>query len=397
MAHIVGVWELGGHLGHLGRFAALVPQFIERGHRVTLLLRDLARVQHMEGLKQAAIMQAPLWMPRSKSAPAHPVSMPEILQHYGYLSVPGLHGMVRAWSDTFEALQPDLLMCDLAPTALLAARDRSFVCTSIGSGYSIPPTNITPMPTFREVSPEVRSRSLVAEQKVSRVIEAVAEKMGQPAINHVSELFNVDEAFLCTLPELDHYDRPQPARYWGLPTQAKGGVLPNWSGSGRRRVFAYVKPPGAHFDATIQALQQSGCEAEVYAPGISREALKRYASDTLKISAKPYDLVKTFETCDAVICHAGHETVVAALVAGRPVVLIPLQMEQYAFARRVEAQGVGKIVAPDALSALPRALERVLDAPCRERARVFASRHKVESPTSVARKIAEHCEHLLAN
>lgn len=90
MSHIVGVWELGGHLGHLGRFAALVPSFVERGHKVTLVLRDLARVQQLDGLRSASILQAPLWMPKSRSAPVHPVSMPEILQHFGYLSVPGL-------------------------------------------------------------------------------------------------------------------------------------------------------------------------------------------------------------------------------------------------------------------------------------------------------------------
>lgn len=397
MAHVVGVWELGGHLGHLGRFAALVPRFIERGYRVTLVLRDLARVQHLEGLKQAAVLQAPLWMPRSRSAPAHPVSMPEILQHYGYLSVPGLHGMLRAWRDTFETLQPDLLLCDFAPTALLAARDQPFVRASIGSGYAIPPDGVSPMPTFRPVSPEVRARSLRAEQKVTSVIQNVCETLGQPRINNVSDLFKVDESFLCTLPDLDHYDRPQPAKYWGLPTQSSGGEEPNWTDSKRKKVFAYVKPPGAHFDTTIQALQQSGYEAEVFAPGISSAAMQKYTSSTLRISSKPYNLTKVFDTCDAVICHAGHETVVPALIAGRPVVLMPLQMEQHALARRVEAQGIGELVAPDSLSSLPQALERMLDASCIERTRVFASKHSVKSPSATIDNIVERCEQLLGN
>ncbi|MEX0603949.1 MAG: glycosyltransferase [Marinobacter sp.] len=395
MAHIVGVWELGGHLGHLGRFAALVPRFIEQGHKVTLVLRDLSRVQHLDGLNHASVVQAPLWMPKSRSAPIHPVSMPEILQHFGYLSAPGLHGMVRAWSDTFDALKPDLLLCDYAPTALFAARGKSFVCAAIGSGYSLPPDGVTPMPAFRSISPGVRARALNAEKKVTQVIQRVAKELGQPRIDNVCDIFKVDEAFLCTLRELDHYERPEPACYWGLPTQASSGRLPAWSDSGQPRVFAYVKPPGAHFDATIKALQQSGHEAEIFAPGITPEALQKHASNTLRISSRPYDLVKTFKTCDAVICHAGHETVVAALLAGRPVVLIPLQMEQYALARRVEAQGLGEVVASDALSSLPRALERTLSASRIEQARAFACKHAVTTPADATLKIVERCEQLL--
>jgi len=395
MAHIVGVWELGGHLGHLGRFAALVPLFVERGHRVTLILRDLARVQHLKGLEQAAVMQAPLWTPRSRSAPAHPVSMPEILQHFGYLSVPGLCGMLRAWRDTFDVLRPDLLLCDYAPTALFASRGQGFVRAAIGSGYSIPPTGQAPMPVFRSVSSSVRSRSLQAEQRVARVIRRVADEMGQNRINSVSELFDVDEEFLCTLPELDHYVRSQPARYWGVPAQSSAGELPRWSNRGIPRVFAYIKPPGHHFDATIKALQQSGYEAEVFAPGITEEVKQRHSSPTLRISSHPYDLIKTFDSCDVVICHAGHETVVPALLAGRPVLLIPLHMEQYALACRVEAQGIGELVAPDDLAKLPQALKRLLEPSCIERTRIFASKYVDVSPALAAGQIVQRCEQLL--
>lgn len=395
MSHIVGVWELGGHLGHLGRFAALVPSFVERGHKVTLVLRDLARVQQLDGLRHAAILQAPLWMPRSRSAPAHPVSMPEILQHFGYLSVPGLTGMVRAWGDTLDALKPDLILCDYAPTALLATRGKSLVRTAIGSGYSIPPLDFTPMPVFRSVSPEIRARSLQAEKRVTQVVQCVASEVGQPAINNICDIFAAEEQFLCTIPELDHYQRTQPPRYWNLPAQASTGRRPTWTDSGRPRVFAYVKPPGAHFDATIKALQQSGCEAEVFAPGISLEMSRQLASEYIRISSQPYDLVKTFDSCDAVICHAGHETVVAALLAGRPVLLIPLQMEQYALAQLVETQGIGELIAPDALGKLPEALRRTLSKPCIGRAQILRQKYAENTPVVAACEIVERCEELL--
>lgn len=395
MSHIVGVWELGGHLGHLGRFAALVPEFVERGHSVTLVLRDISRVEHLEGLRHASILQAPLWMPKSRSAPAQPVSMPEILQHFGYLSVPGLTGMTRAWRDTLDLLNPDLILCDYAPTALFATRGMSCIRTAIGSGYSIPPQGVSPMPEFRPIPPELRARATNAEKRVTHVVQRVAEELDQPRISDICEIFSADEQFLCTLPELDHYQRSPSARYWDLPTQASAGKNPNWSHSGRARVFAYIKPPGAHFDATIKALRESGCEAEVFAPGISANVLRTLESEHIRISSRPYDLAKTLDTCDAVISHAGHETVLAALLAGRPVLMIPLQMEQYALAKLVEAQRMGEVVSPDALDQLPGALSRTLGEPIIERTKEFGKQNATMAPKAAALNIIKRCEALL--
>ncbi|MHA7878623.1 MAG: glycosyltransferase [Saccharospirillum sp.] len=395
MAHIACAWELGGHLGHIGRFAALIPHFIERGHRVTLISRDLSRVQQFHNLDGAALLQAPVWMPKARSAPSHPVSMPEILLHFGYLSRDGLQGITRAWRDAFHVLKPDLLLCDMAPTALLATRDQPCVRTAIGSGYGIPPIAQSPMPPFRPVTPSIRARSLNAETRITDTVQYVAEALGQPAPGSLTELFQVEEAFLCTLPELDHYDRPQPATYWGLPTQSSAGEAPNWTTQNRPRVFAYIKPPGAAFEATLKALKEGAFDAEVYAPGLPRSAIDKHSSATLRIRNAPYDLTAMFATCDAVVCHAGHETVVAALLAGRPVVLIPQQMEQLAFAHRVVAQSLGELITPDTLSQLPSALRHVVSDAYVERAKRYAARHKAFSPAAVTENIVTRCEQLL--
>jgi MGT family glycosyltransferase len=50
---------------------------------------------------------------------------------------------------------------------------------------------------------------------------------------------------------------------------------------------------------------------------------------------------------DAVICHGGSGTVLGALTAGRPLVVVPVYGDQFPNSRRVEAAGAGVAVARD--------------------------------------------------
>lgn len=75
----------------------------------------------------------------------------------------------------------------------------------------------------------------------------------------------------------------------------------------------------------------------------------------------------------AVVCHGGSGTVVGALGAGLPRVVVPLFADQPENARRIAAVGAGlALTAPDAIS-LRGAIERVLrDVAFRQGARKIA-------------------------
>lgn len=96
MKHIVCVWELGSDLGHINRYLTLASSFKDKGYKVTFVLRDLSRAQSQLGRHGFDLLQAPLWLPKARRAPNPPLSYAEILQHYGFLSPPGLLGLVRA-------------------------------------------------------------------------------------------------------------------------------------------------------------------------------------------------------------------------------------------------------------------------------------------------------------
>ena len=66
----------------------------------------------------------------------------------------------------------------------------------------------------------------------------------------------------------------------------------------------------------------------------------------------------------AVVCHGGSGTVIGALAAARPLVVVPLFADQPENARRVAALGAGiDLPAPPSPGALRDAIARVIDDP----------------------------------
>jgi MGT family glycosyltransferase len=68
---------------------------------------------------------------------------------------------------------------------------------------------------------------------------------------------------------------------------------------------------------------------------------------------------------DAVVCHAGYNTVMGALMWGRPLVLAPFAADQPVHARRCAALGVGRVIDARALAReeIVSATRAVLDDP----------------------------------
>jgi UDP:flavonoid glycosyltransferase YjiC (YdhE family) len=80
--------------------------------------------------------------------------------------------------------------------------------------------------------------------------------------------------------------------------------------------------------------------------------------------------------CDAVLCHAGSGTTLAAMAAGLPLVLVPDGADQFTNAQACRAAGVARVLMPDEVSAasVRAAAASILrpDSPEAERARQIA-------------------------
>jgi len=101
---------------------------------------------------------------------------------------------------------------------------------------------------------------------------------------------------------------------------------------------------------------------------------------------------------DMVICHASHQMTAQALLAAKPLLLLPTQVEQMLIARCVERMGAGVAVAPASARtdfALPLAILAEGKGHS-ERARAFAARYGRLDRAAVLAGIADRCEQRLA-
>jgi hypothetical protein len=398
MSTILYAWELGADYGHVSSFLPVAQQLRAQGHRVVLAVKDLSRIQRLAGARDFEIMQAPVWLNEVKGLPEPMVCYTDMLHRFGYLDSTGLLGIAKAWRALFALLRPQLLIADHAPTALLAARGQPFQRAVYGNGFLSPPRT-TPLPSMRPWLEVPAERIENSERATLQTMNSVLDKLGATGLDNVAQLFDVDENFLMTPEELDHYGNRGAAHYYGAILSLRGGATPPWPAVPGAKLFAYVKPRHKHFPQLLQQLRDAPYAVLMHAPGLPEQRRVALESANLHITAEPVDMRYACREAAAVICHAGFGTVLDALLAGLPTLLLPMQLEQDLTARNVVRLGVG--LASDIDAPQPdfcADLKRLFDDPgYGERARAFAGKYAGVDQSAIIMAVAQRCAQLLAN
>ena len=155
----------------------------------------------------------------------------------------------------------------------------------------------------------------------------------------------VDDQFLVTFAELDHFDNRGRCLYKsrdaggvaaGPSTDYRGawtegrGRAPVWpdvpTGGGRKRIFAYLKNFPA-LTGVLDALRRSGHPTIVHGDGIPGEC-RWFASETLQFTTSPVHLGQAARECDMAVLNSGHGATASFLLAGKPALLLPIYLEQ---------------------------------------------------------------------
>jgi UDP:flavonoid glycosyltransferase YjiC (YdhE family) len=163
-----------------------------------------------------------------------------------------------------------------------------------------------------------------------------------PAGRSLENLLETDEEVLCTFPELDHYPERKEASYFGPLFMDDQGVEPQWPDGSGTPVFAYLRRNYVALRAAVDELARSGRPVLAVVPGL-RDAK---AHGPLRISAEPVRVSSVVARCGLGVCHGGHGTVAAMLLAGVPLVLLPEHLEQYVLARRLSDSLCATLVEP---------------------------------------------------
>jgi UDP:flavonoid glycosyltransferase YjiC (YdhE family) len=345
MSRILLAWELGTGVGHLAAFRTVAEALLARGHQLTLAARDTGSAAMVFSGLPVQIVQAPLCVKTYNGLADPPLNFSEILMRFGYLDSAMLKGLLLGWRSLLELTQADRLVADHAPTALLAARERGIARITFGNPFSVPPA-VSPTPNMRDWLTVPAQRLQGSDATVVAAINA-AMTQDAPPIAAVHEIFDGADRLFVGIPALDPYGARPSVHYLGLHSASSGTAAANWPEGDGPRLFAYLRTDYPHMDACLRALSESAARSLVNLAGANPEIISRYGSARLRLSTGHVDMAAAASRCDAALCHGGLGTVNAMLRAGKPLLLLPAQLEQYLLACNVERLGAGLAVHPE--------------------------------------------------
>ena len=391
MSRFLYVWELGTNLGHVGRFEPLAKVLGAGGHDVILAVRETEPCARLLG-GRFKWLQAPVVSERQILG--SPLNYADILLRFGYDDPTRLRGILVAWQEMMRSVQPELVLADHAPTAILAARTLVLPVMLLGTGFFCPPQ--------RDPFPGLRPWELVADDILAKrdaialsTINTVLDYLKSARLDRLSDLFDVEENAIVTLPELDHYPNRGLARYWGSIHSFSGTSSRHpWPPGHGKRLFAYLRIEHPHFRKVLQAVASAGSPAIMYVPNWSfEEALP----PNVLVIAEPTDMQVVTAEADLAIVYGG-TTTNAFLMAGKPVLCLPTHLEQFLLALRIASLGTGLLISPehhnpDIAGAFARMLR---DDNFALNARAFASKYAFLDQATVIKNIANRAEEIVS-
>ncbi len=363
-------------MGHLSPHAPLLEALSARGHDITVVSRDVARAKRAFGKMGCSILQAPVDLERPRPLYPLTVTLAQVLHNSGWWSASGLLARAESWNSLLELIRPDLVLSDFAPTLLLALRGRGIPHASLSTGFFVPPQTAS-LPRYWSFQQRLPDGVPHDETETLHLVNQVLEGLSGKPVKSLIELFHEGTlALLKTVPELDHFPKRESGHYLGPPPSPRGGLSPSWPAGKGPRIFAYLKPsPG--LPTALQQLKQSGFRTLVVGDGITPELQKQFASPSLCFVPERLDLWEVARSCDVAINNANHGTTVHLLLAGKPVLSLPIYLEQQLIAGAVNQIGAGLAVSAQTARATKDALARLIDeSSFRNAAMSFAARNQ---------------------
>jgi UDP:flavonoid glycosyltransferase YjiC (YdhE family) len=389
-AKILYAWELGDNLGHIGQFTPLARRLRSAGAEVDCALAFVDGAAKMLEPEALSRLQAPVFrgrLPEGLNDP--PLSYADILLLHGYADRDSLAGLVGAWRRLIELSGATLVLADHAPTAILAARTLGIPVMLHAAGFYAPPPDLSPAPGLRPWEPTPLAVLQASERRVLRTINEVLNVYGSPPLPCLGEMFQVAETALNTFPELDPYGPRRDGRYWGTPPSFTATPV-MWPAGAGPRIYGYLRAGFPGTEAALAALSATRCRALVFCPDAPAEWRSRFDASHVSITSEPVNLEQAGREADAAILYAPHGTTASMLLAGTPLVMMPLHLEQGLLAWRVEVMGAGFMVWPRGRFTEPApALAALLSSGnCKARAMAFARKYVAVTPDTAADNMA---------
>lgn len=362
-----------------------------RGHRVTLFIRNLLENARLLSDETLAILPVPDLVTNlpGQTANASMATYLDIMGVGGFADPIALQTGIMTWNTLLDQARPDLVVADHSPMLMLACFGR-YPAVQFADGFTLPPAHRLTFPRFRP-----GATPLVDPAAVLRAMQIVQKRFGHPCPRSVTEPFRTAARLVCTLPELDPYASQRRDPVLG-PVGRLPAPLPQ-PVSRTPRFFAYLDLAHRTGWTLATALSRGGMDGELFARGMTEQAARALERNGLVIHREFQPLEAVLGRAHVVLHHGSNGTCCAALAAGRPQLIAPLQMEARLTADAVVAQGCGHLLDRTAGdSVLNRMLREIAqNATMIEQARRVAHRIQARGqPTPTATALAT-CESVL--
>ena len=362
-----------------------------RGRAVRFLLRDARAAADLEDMRGMACDPAPVWVgpPRFEN----PLNFGQILWNFGYADARALRQLIDAWRERIA--DATAVVANVAPAAHLAARTLGVPSFEVSQGFHVPPP-VFPAPPLRDWEPAPRAALEAADRAVLDAMNTVLSSYQKPSIATIGELFHGRSALL-TYPELDVYPQRGAAEYFGVPRAGEGSAVPAWPSGRGPRVFAYVYSYAQHLERLLEALAAADCPTLMLCRDIAPELRAKCDRGPVHLAMQPMAVSQVLPGADLVVCHGSHQMTAEALLAGKAVLALPTQLEQFLITRRVVRFGAGLGIALEVPEPNFKAALNELNSPkYKDKAMAFAQRYAGHDRDAALNTMVARCEAALA-
>jgi len=391
MSGIVFAWELGAHTGHVTTLMPVAQAMRARGHDVRFLLRELKSGADLAGARDIPRAAAPIWVGPARYE--YPLNFGQILHNFGYQYPQSVRQLIDAWRERLAGA--DAVVANVAPAAHLAARTLGIPSFEISQGFHVPPPAM-PAPPLRHWEPAARVDLEAGDRAVLAAVNATLAAHGAAPLATIGELFD-GRAMLLTYPELDVYPERGPADYYGVTRSAEGSAAPDWPAGSGPKVFGYVYNYFSGLDPLLAALARMQARTLLLCRGAHPDLVRKYTGGSVKVLNEPMSVSRVLPQADLVVCHGSHQMTAQSLLAGKPLLMLPTQLEQFLIMRRVVRFGAALGVEPQVPDAdYGRAIDALMRPEHVERARDFARRYAAHDPDAALATMVERVERSLS-
>jgi UDP:flavonoid glycosyltransferase YjiC (YdhE family) len=353
VATILYAWEYGADLGHISVFLPIAKKLRAQGHNLRISIpfsaNSASLIKKILTENEFDFLDAPGSYVKMMGGEIG--SHAELMQQLSCFRMKDdFNFFFKSWLDLLEEEMPDLVICDFAPVALLAARQLGIQTVLLDLGFFVPDLAQS-LPSFfdyvvfsnQAINDEnLKKSKQKAENRLLEMVNSTFAEFDFPLLQQFTDFYKSDKTLWLNYAELSPFKHTANTQFSGVVASENGGLTPQWKLNKFEspKIFAYLKQDNPVNKIIMEALRaDNNLDVIIYIPDCNEAIKKVCNSDHLTIESSPLNMSLVLKQADLVISNAGAGLIAQTLLAGKPLLLAPTYFEQILNADRAVKLG----------------------------------------------------------